>query len=177
MEEKSQRDLQRLTGQFRTVIDSNPIPPEHLISAGEKTTPSIATQRVYVDTVRIQQIQNIGNDSFDLSRLIQMCNEINDAFEKRNFIAVILLVRAVLDHVPPIFGHRTFEEVVSNYPLDKSVKKTFEHLQKSSRNIADIYLHTVVRKAETTPTETQINFSRDLDILLGEIVRILKSQR
>jgi len=48
------------------------------------------------------------------------------------------------------------------------------HLDKSSRKIADAFLHTHIRNKEVLPNKTQVNFSRDLDVLLGEIVRILK---
>lgn len=48
------------------------------------------------------------------------------------------------------------------------------HLDKSLRKIADSFLHTQIRKKETIPNATQVDFRRDLDVLLGEIVRILK---
>jgi hypothetical protein len=35
-------------------------------------------------------------------------------------------------------------------------------------------LHYQIRKSETLPNETQIGFSNDIDVLLSEIVRILK---
>ena len=50
-------------------------------------------------------------------------------------------------------------------------------LEKSSRKIADSYLHTQIRKNESSlPTETQINFKNDLDVLLQEIERKIKSE-
>jgi hypothetical protein len=45
------------------------------------------------------------------------------------------------------------------------------NLDKSSRKIADSYLHTHIRNKETLPNKTQINFKYDLDVLLQEIVR------
>jgi hypothetical protein len=44
-------------------------------------------------------------------------------------------------------------------------------LEQSSRNSADQHLHCQIRKAETIPNATQVNFSNDLDVLLSEIVR------
>jgi hypothetical protein len=49
-----------------------------------------------------------------------------------------------------------------------------EHLDKSLRKIADAHLHPQIRKKEILPNKTQVNFSNDLDVLLSEIVRILK---
>jgi len=45
------------------------------------------------------------------------------------------------------------------------------HLDKSSRKIADSYLHGQIRKKERLPNKTQVNFSQDIDVLLAEICR------
>ena len=84
-----------------------------------------------------------------------------------------MICRAILDHVPPFFGHKTFNEVANNYG-GKSFKGNAQHLQKSLRNIADNHLHLPVRKKEVLPNQNQINFSNDLDVVLSEIIRLLK---
>lgn len=134
----------------------------------------VSKERIFVSKERIKELEAIKSDSFDLTRLVKMCNEINDNFLKENFISVIILVRTVMNHVSPIFKFETFSEVTNNYKCEKSLKGSLQHLEDSSRNIADGYLHIPARKKEILPTSTQVNFSQDLDILLGEIVRILK---
>ena len=99
--------------------------------------------------------------------------ELNINFSNGCYLAVTMLSRAILDHVPPIFGYGTFEEVANNYK-GKSFRNSMLHLQNSLRNIADSHLHLPIRKKETLPNKTQVNFSNDLDVLLAEIVRILK---
>jgi len=84
-----------------------------------------------------------------------------------------MLVRALLDHVPPVFGESEFKRVANNV-VSKSHRKSFQALDRSSRNIADAALHLQIRKREVLPTKTQVNFSTDFDVLLGELVRILK---
>lgn len=125
----------------------------------------------YVDVRRIRQLKNIQNGNFDLSRLLILCDELNDN-ASRNNISTILLVRTILDHVPPIFGFNTFKEVSNNFATTASIKSSLQHLENSSRTIADTHLHTPIRKKEVLPTKTQVNFSQDLDVLLAEIVRI-----
>ena len=49
-----------------------------------------------------------------------------------------------------------------------------EHLNGTMRHIADSYLHLTIRKSETLPNATQVNFSKEMDVLLEEIVRITK---
>jgi Sec-independent protein translocase protein TatA len=87
-----------------------------------------------------------------------------------------MLVRALIDHIPPIFGCKKFSEVANNYGGGtKSFRKQMEHLDNSLRNIADAVLHEHVRKKESLPTHTQIDFRADIDVLLQEIVRVLSS--
>jgi hypothetical protein len=85
-----------------------------------------------------------------------------------------MLTRAILDHIPPIFGKQTFADVVNQYPGGKSFRQIAEHLDKSARKIADSHLHLQIRSREVLPTPTQVNFGPALDVVLGEIVRILK---
>jgi hypothetical protein len=46
------------------------------------------------------------------------------------------------------------------------------NLNNSLRKIADSYLHQPIRKKETLPNKTQINFKNDMDVLFAEIIRI-----
>ena len=101
-----------------------------------------------------------------------MLSELDSAFEAKNYISVILLVRAILDHISPIFDFDTFPELANNYKGAKSFKESMLNLENSSRKIADTYLHVKIRSKETLPNSTQINFSNDLDVLLAEIIRI-----
>ena len=127
----------------------------------------------YVSQQRIKELSSIKSDKFDFSKLIELCNEINVNHKNRNFYSIAILVRAIMDHVPPIFEKRTFNEVANNLSV-KSMKKNFLHLQSSMRNIADGFLHQGIRNKEVLPSETQVDFKADLDTLLSEIIRIMK---
>ena len=128
----------------------------------------------YVDKSRLLELKNIANRKFDMARLIKILEELNICHKNSCYISVITLTRALLDHVPPIFACKAFSEVANNYTGSKSFKESMMHLEKSSRKIADQYLHTQVRQSESLPNQTQVNFSNDIDVLLGEIVRVLK---
>jgi len=127
----------------------------------------------YVNQKRIQELKFVKSTNYDLLRLINLCEELNVAFQNNSYLSVPLLVRTVLDHIPPIFGFRTFTEVANNYGT-KSFKDSMVHLDSSSRKIADAFLHTQIRSKEVLPNSTQIDFSNDLDVLLSEIYRTLK---
>lgn len=142
-------------------------------SPGPAQTSPVAPS-AYVEASRIDQLRSVSCERFDLSKLIQLCDELNRCYASDCFLAVAMLTRAVLDHVPPIFGHRRFSEVANNYSGGgKSFKDCMIHLENSSRKIADAHLHGRIRDKETLPNRAQVNFSSDLDVLFAEIVRVL----
>lgn len=138
-----------------------------------RTSPTRANME-YIDSTRIRDLDVISKSTFDLRKLIRLCEEMNLAFRYSCHFSLIVLTRAILDHVPPIFGVKTFSEVANKYSGSKSFKESMKHLSESSRKIADAHLHTQIRNKESLPTFTQVNFSNDLDVLLAEIIRILK---
>ncbi len=138
-------------------------------------------QNNYISLERIAELKQISLITFDLQKLIKLCEEINSSFMNGNYLAVIALTRAVIDHIPPIFGVSNFQEVVNNYKSIRPNKQTsfqalMDHLDKSAKKIADYYLHVQIRKTELLPTANQIDFKNNLDMLLAEIVRILKEK-
>lgn len=130
----------------------------------------------YVHQSRIKELAAIELKTFDLIKLIQFCNELNSSRRDGNLFSIIILCRAIIDHVPPIFGMKTFNEVANNYAGSKSFKESMERLNSSSRKIADQHLHTPIRSSEVLPNITQVDFSNELDLLLSEVVRLLNNE-
>ncbi len=126
----------------------------------------------FVDSSRIVELQGISSKEFDLARLLKLIEELNGNYRNRNYLSVGMLGRTIMNHVPPIFGHKTFDQVAANQSISK--KKSFLHLQDSLRNIADDYLHQPIRNKESLPNATQVDFRQSMDVLLEEIVRLLK---
>ena len=122
----------------------------------------------------MKELREIGSEKFDLCKLLMFCKELNDSYRTQSVLSIIMLTRAVIDHVPPIFECRSFSEVANNYGGTKSFKESMERLNLSSRKIADQHLHTPIRKKESIPTMNQVDFSNDIDVLLAEVYRILK---
>jgi hypothetical protein len=125
----------------------------------------------FINQERILTLESLVSEKFDFTRLIAICSEINCSAKNKNYFALGMLIRALIDHVPPIFEQRTFKELASNYAAGKSAKKTFTNLENSSRNISDGILHQVIGKKATIPTFNQVNFSPDIDVLLAEVIR------
>lgn len=125
----------------------------------------------FVDAARIVELRSIKSDQFDLSRLLRMCEELNDAWRSGRTISVAMLARAIVDHVPPIFGRDNFGQVASN--SSRSIKGSLQHIETSLRHIADGALHTHIRARESIPTRTQVDFKQSFDVLLSEVTRSL----
>jgi hypothetical protein len=127
----------------------------------------------FVDPARLTALRSIRSADFDLSRLIRLLEELELSYQGGAYLAVAALTRALLDHVPPIFGVETFEAVANNHKGGKSFSASMQLLQGSARKIGDAHLHTRIRSRESLPTRTQVAFSHDIDVLLAEILRIL----
>ena len=129
----------------------------------------------FVNTGRLENLKGIKSQKFDLTRLIRLCEELNICYKNDAYMSCAMITRSILDHVPPIFGQKTFPEVYNNYAGARSFKEAMNNLDKFSRKIADFHLHTHIRQKEVLPNKTQINFSNPLDVLLSEVIRLLKS--
>jgi hypothetical protein len=124
---------------------------------------------------RLAELRALNPAQFDFKKLVRLCEEINTAYGQKCYFATAMLTRGLLDHVPPAFGFKTFSEVANNYAGGgKSFKETMQHLANASRKVADAHLHMPIRRSETLPTAQQVNCGQQLDMLLAEIVRIMK---
>lgn len=131
-----------------------------------------ANESHYVSIQRIDQIKTIESKQFDFKKLTQLLEELNIAHSNSAIITTAMLVRSVIDHIPPVFGCESFHEVSNNYAGTKSFKKSMGILSGALRNIADSFLHERIRQHEDLPEPQQVDFRPQLDQLLGEIVRV-----
>lgn len=132
----------------------------------------------YVAEERIKEIASLPKDNFDTAKLVKLCEEINQNYEWKNCFAVGALLRTTLDHIPPIFEKESFEQVASEYSWGRSHKSLMVKLSESAKKIAHSLLHKQIRKSkvEVLPKKQRVDFRAELDILLAEIVTILKSK-
>ena len=123
---------------------------------------------------RIAELRTANSPDYSLVKLIRFCEEANTTYGEGCYLATIMLIRSILDHIPPLFGMNTFGDVASQCGGGgKSFKEAMQRLEQSARKIGDAHLHTRIRKAEVLPSMQQVSFGPELDTLLGEFVRIL----
>jgi len=131
--------------------------------------------RPYVDPVRIAALQAISNEQWDFMRLLELCREINVAACNRCHMSPAMLLRTILNRVPPVLRYGTFADVANSYgrsKSQKSFKASMQRLERSLRSIADMHLHSPIRSRENVPTAVQVDFAAELDVLIGEVIRV-----
>ena len=129
----------------------------------------------YVSIERLMALRQIDNENFDMAKLINLCEELNVANEHNNFMTIAMIVRSIIDHIPPIFRQDSFAAVANNYSGSRSFKRAMHHLEGSLRSVADTHLHSQIKRKESLPTFIQVDFRSSLDVLLSEICLILAS--
>ncbi len=128
------------------------------------------TPKFFVDPARIDAFKAYTGTAWDMRKLIQLCEELNVNFQVGNFYSVVYLSRALIDHIPPILGCNSFDEVANNYAGDRSFKKATEQLSKTMKHIADLHIHKQIAPSLSIPNMTQVDFSQSMDFLLGELL-------
>lgn len=139
----------------------------------------------FVSQARIKQLKKIKSTEYDLRKLIQFCEELNYTYTGKCYLSTALLLRAVIDHIPPIFEKFDFSQVVSEYnwstkkaSLKKtpSAQKMMERLDGSLRDLANYHIHSHIHKKVSLVDKVQVNFSSEFGILLDEVIYLLKNQ-
>lgn len=103
----------------------------------------------------------------DAAKLVRMCEELNDTYARSNYIAAVLLLRAIINHVPPAFGAETFSEVVAQ--SGRSTKAILSRLNDDARPIADLHTHLLMRRSEHLPTKNQLEpYKAAFEVLIQE---------
>lgn len=106
------------------------------------SVPTPSPRRVpYVDQGITEAIEvKSGTSTFDVSKLLALIKELNDNHQGEHTYAAHALLRAILDHIPPILGQPNFTAVVSNYPWTRTDKGYLQQLL-SCKTQADDALH------------------------------------
>ena len=81
-----------------------------------------------------------GQSKLDVAKLLALAEELNDNYARKNTYAARALLRAILDHIPPILGSAGFPAVASNYPWTQTDKRYMRKLL-DFRDQADDALH------------------------------------
>jgi hypothetical protein len=121
---------------------------QETMSAEAPAAAGTAVDATYVSDGLITVLKaKSASSKWDCDKLFRLITELNDNYMARNVYASHAVLRAILDHVPPILGCRNFDEVVNSIPWGRTDKAYMKHLL-ASRNQADDALH---RQISTKP--------------------------
>ena len=133
---------------------------DHLreVSADPIYGTSIKSNAAFLEPSVLATLRRVTPQKFDFAKLVRLCEELNDAYGRSNYLSCALLIRAVMNHVPPVFGCRTFAEVTAQ--SGKSLKAIFERLEDNARPIADLHTHALIRAKIWCPRSIRWNHTR-----------------
>lgn len=138
------------------------------VSANPEYSNNVASNAAFLNPDLLMRLKALPTSQFDVIKLVRICEELNDAYARGNYITACLLVRAVINHIPPVFGVTTFKDVVSQ--SGRSIKAILSRLEDDARPIADLHTHMMIRKAEQLPTKNQIEpYKSAFEILISEV--------
>jgi len=125
----------------------------------------------FVDSTLVARVASFSSPRFNLTKLVRFAVELNENYRRSNYLSCALLIRAIINHVPPIFGGRTFGQVVAG---SGRVKAILGQLEESARDIGDLHTHEIVDGYSSPPTKNQIEpYKPALEVWFKEIERRL----
>ena len=103
----------------------------------------------YVDdqviaAIKAQQVV----DQFDRSKLLRLIGELNDNYAQGNGYAVHALLRAILDHIPPLLGCASFTAAVNNYSWSRTDQVYMRKLLDFKLQADDVLHRQISNKAD-----------------------------
>jgi hypothetical protein len=121
-----------------------------------------------VDEIRAKQ----GQSRFEVTKLLGLIDELNDNYARRNTYASHMLLRAVLDHIPPALDCKDFAAVVNNYAWPRTDKRYIKRLA-DFRDQADDALHRQISAKPCVLDYDDMPASVCVDRLLQECAELL----
>jgi len=122
-----------------------------------------ATGDTYVAASVIQFLEDkAAQSTWNCDKLLQLIRELNDNHASKNTYATHALLRAILDHVPPILRCTSFNEVTSSYKWGRTDKGYIKsllafRLQGDDALHRPISEHADVLRFEDVPPGTWLN--------------------
>lgn len=95
-------------------------------------------------------IATASKKGFNTQKLEAIVSELNIAYKLNSSQSAHFLIRALLDHISPMFGMNKFAEVADNYPWTQTDKKHIKGLNGHFRFDADDGLHTPISSRDTS---------------------------
>jgi hypothetical protein len=171
IEEQQQADAARYGGVHviqANTIDFSPTLAQP-IGVPPTITPVIEPPR-YVNADLITELeQKQGQTKWNLDKLLQLLRELDSNYAVDNAYSCHTLLRAIIDHVPPILGHPSFEVAAPSHTWSRTDKKYMKRLL-DFKVQADDVLHRPIRQSANVITMHDLPQAAALNALLRECI-------
>lgn len=130
---------------------------------------------LYVDPRHIKDWeQAAAATKWDVSRLSALANDLNASHAQERPFSCLMLIRAIMDHIPPLFGHKLFSQVASQFPGIRTDKAYVKALG-DNRLLGDDVLHRHIGEQLPRITMHEVPARIFLDALLRGVVTVLRT--
>lgn len=151
------RDVKTIQEYVQTTARLITAQVEEMLPASFLAVPAPAPEQVpglgpYISQRLIADLE-AKDTVFELDKLLALLHELNANYADQHSYACQMLLRAVLDHIPPAFAQTTFAGVVDNVSWGKTDKAYMKTLS-AFRKPADDVLH---RQLSTQPSHIEIH--------------------
>jgi hypothetical protein len=104
----------------------------------------------YVAGAIVLQLQSAvaAQSAWDCTKLLTLIEELNDSYRSDQTYSAHALLRAILDHIPPLLGQANFAAVANNYPWIKTDKQYIKRLAEFRAQADDVLHRQISRTAD-----------------------------
>jgi hypothetical protein len=131
-------------------------------------------QRSYVKPVLLEQLVAVHGSRWDTTKLVALVQELDACVRVGHVYASHAVLRALLDHVPPVFGQQGFAAVASNHSWGKTDARYMKALR-GFRDQADDALHRQISRRPDPLMKDDLPSAAAVNALLGECVALLQT--
>ncbi|MET7636784.1 hypothetical protein ACWCW2_41550 [Streptomyces sp. NPDC001773] len=115
-----------------------------------------------------------GNSRWKVDKLLDLLTELNSNYAARNPYSCLALIRAVMDHVPSVFGQKGFAGIVSSVKMGPTDTKYLKGLA-SYRSPGDDVMHRQASNIATRIDMTDVPPAPYVKALLNQVLIALKN--
>ncbi|MFB7707490.1 hypothetical protein [Streptomyces sp. NPDC056105] len=143
----------------------------------EAPTPTGPERAPYVDLALLKELEEAAaKTTWKLRKLLDLCRELNDNYVADNPYACAALIRALLDHVPPVFGQKGYAAVASQHTFTMQ-RTDKEHAKKllDFKSVADDVMHRPIGTSVPVVGMGDLPEPVRLNALLQEMLTVLRA--
>ncbi|MGW0692817.1 hypothetical protein [Streptomyces sp. NPDC002738] len=152
---------------------------DHAVQFGpliEEAEPAAPERAPYIDPNLLDDLEDAAKQTtWKVHKLLDLARELNANHVAGHPYASAALVRAILDHIPPVFGYKEYKHLASQHVF--AVRRTDgAHAKKllDFRDIADDALHRPISRSVPVIQMGDLPEPARLNAILQELVAILR---